>query len=216
MARAAVIGGGFGGLTAAAELARAGHQVVLFEGSSTLGGKAQVLQSNVTLETGPTLYVPYSHLFPEGYLAFPRPEFQDHFNRHHVQLPLAKGDAVFFNPAVMHAAGTNRTPDRYRLGNLLQISSCMGRAMETVDRARMAKALYPTLLASPMPADALARVIAASAEGYSFPTNLDRDPPLGGLAPRTQAQILADALHQRLTPAEFNAQIDALHLRQQA
>ena len=55
MGRAAIIGGGFGGLTAAAELARAGHRVVLFEGSNTLGGKAQVLRSAVTLDTGPTL-----------------------------------------------------------------------------------------------------------------------------------------------------------------
>ncbi len=55
MGSVAVIGGGFGGLTAAAELARSGHAVTLFEGSSTLGGKAQVLHSAVTLDTGPTL-----------------------------------------------------------------------------------------------------------------------------------------------------------------
>lgn len=55
MKRVAVIGGGFGGLTAAAELASAGHHVTLFERSTTLGGKAQVLDAEVTLDTGPTL-----------------------------------------------------------------------------------------------------------------------------------------------------------------
>lgn len=56
MKRAAVIGGGFGGLVAAAELARAGHAVTLFELSNTLGGKAQVVtHTGVTLDTGPTL-----------------------------------------------------------------------------------------------------------------------------------------------------------------
>ena len=41
-------------------------------------------------------------------------------------------------------------------------------------------------------------MIAACAEGYAFPTNLDRDPPLGGLAPQTQAQLMAQALAQGL------------------
>ena len=66
--------------------------------------------------------------------------------RTHVQLPLAKGDAVFFNPALFHAAGTNRTADVRRMANLLQVSSAFGRAMETVDRARVAAAVYDDLV----------------------------------------------------------------------
>jgi ectoine hydroxylase-related dioxygenase (phytanoyl-CoA dioxygenase family) len=62
-----------------------------------------------------------------------------------VQLPLRKGDLVFFNPAVMHGAGTNHTADRFRMVNLLQVSSAFGRAMETVNRTRMLRALYPAL-----------------------------------------------------------------------
>ncbi len=56
MSRIAIIGAGLGGMTAAGELAHAGHQVTLFEQSPTLGGKAQVVSSHgVTLDTGPTL-----------------------------------------------------------------------------------------------------------------------------------------------------------------
>lgn len=56
MKRVAVIGAGFGGLSAAGELAHAGHAVTLFEGSGTLGGKAQVVKhGSLTLDTGPTL-----------------------------------------------------------------------------------------------------------------------------------------------------------------
>ena len=51
--------------------------------------------------------------------------------------------------------------------------------MESVDRGAMAKALYPALrAASGLSARGIANVIAASAEGYAFPTNLDRDPPI--------------------------------------
>ena len=57
----------------------------------------------------PRSFLPYSQLFLEGYLAFERPAFQDWFRDHHVQLPLAKGDLLFFNPALMHGAGANRT-----------------------------------------------------------------------------------------------------------
>lgn len=54
--RIAIIGAGLGGMTAAGELAHAGHKVTLFEQSPTLGGKAQVVSRNgVSLDTGPTL-----------------------------------------------------------------------------------------------------------------------------------------------------------------
>jgi ectoine hydroxylase-related dioxygenase (phytanoyl-CoA dioxygenase family) len=83
------------------------------------------------------------------------------------------------------------------MANLLQVSSAFGRAMESVDRERMCNAIFPALLA--VRADrsdgrSLANAVAACAEGYSFPTNLDRDQPVGGLAPETQSQLLARAV----------------------
>ena len=124
-------------------------------------------------------------------------------------MPLAKGDAAFFNPALFHAAGHNRTSDIKRLGNLLQVSSAYGRAMESVDRARMVKALYPVLQSRRFEPRAEANIIAASAEGYAFPTNLDRDPPLGGLAPKSQAQLTTRALAEGLSPEAFARAVDA-------
>lgn len=124
------------------------------------------------VESGPTLYLPYSQSYEPGYLAWRRPEFVEYFAAHHVQLPLAKGDAVFFNPALFHAAGTNRSADIRRMANLLQVSSAFGRAMETVDREATVNALYPVLLARKaegVDEAWLDAVVAASAEGYPSP-----------------------------------------------
>jgi hypothetical protein len=53
-------------------------------------------------------------------------------------------------------------------------------------------------------------VIAASAEGYPFPTNLDSNPPVGGLAPRSQADYLRECLAQNSSDADFFALMDRL------
>jgi ectoine hydroxylase-related dioxygenase (phytanoyl-CoA dioxygenase family) len=57
-----------------------------------------VAHCDMPVESGPTMLLPHSQRFDGGYLAFNRPEFIEFFAKHHVQLPLAKGDAVFFNP----------------------------------------------------------------------------------------------------------------------
>ncbi|MFJ2441511.1 MULTISPECIES: phytanoyl-CoA dioxygenase family protein [unclassified Streptomyces] len=156
-----------------------------------------VAHCDMPVESGPTLYLPYSQTYEPGYLAFHRPEFTAYFDAHRVQLPLAKGDAAFFNPALFHGAGTNRSRDIRRMANLLQISSAFGRAMESVDRTAMCEALFPVLRklkSSGAGAGTLARIVAASAEGYAFPTNLDHDQPVGGPAPETQAELIHRAL----------------------
>ncbi len=157
-----------------------------------------VAHCDMPVKSGPTKFLPYSQLFLEGYLAFRRQEIQDYFEEHYVQLPLEKGDAVFFNPALIHAAGENGTSDIYRLANLLQVSSAFGRAMEIVDRTRMLSVLLPVLQSAKQSGalsnEMMKSAIAASAEGYSFPTNLDLDPPIEGLAPKTQAQKIQEII----------------------
>lgn len=182
--------------------------------SPTLTLQGAVAHCDMPVETGPTMLLPFSQQFFEGYLAFSRPEFQAHFAANHVQLPLEKGDLLFFNPAVMHGAGTNHTPDRFRMVNLLQVSSAFGRAMETVNRRRMLRALYPALKGAT--GLNLGNVIAASAEGYPFPTNLDSNPPIGGLAPKTQADFLREALAQDQDEDTFFALLDALDAKNQS
>lgn len=172
-----------------------------------------VAHIDMPLETGPTLYLPYSQMFFEGYLAFEREEFQSYFNKARSQLPMSKGDAVFFNPAVMHGAGANITKDKYRLVNLLQISSAMGRPMESINRSEMIKRLYPVLLGGNWTADQLSTIIAASAEGYAFPTNLDTDPAVGGMSPKTHADYTHESLQKKLGVAEFSELIDTLDRR---
>ncbi len=162
-------------------------------------------------EAGPTMYLPHSHKYELGYLAWRRPEFMEYFSRHRVQLPLCTGDAVFFSPAMFHAAGHNRTTGVHRIANLLQISSAFGRSTEAVDRARMVDVVYPSLrsrLASGLDRAAAANVVAACAEGYAFPTNLDRDQPVDGLAPPSQADLMNRALDEDWSPDHLRRELD--------
>ncbi len=181
--------------------------------SALLTLQGAVAHCDMPVETGPTLYLPHSQKYSHGYLAYWLPEFQDHFQTHHVQLPLRKGDAVFFNPALLHAAGSNHTPDVRRMANLLQISSAFGRSMENIDRDRVVRAIYPALLtarSAGMTQVAAEHVVAASAEGYAFPSNLDRDTPVDGMTPRSQADVVRDALAAALDPEDLGSHLDAV------
>jgi ectoine hydroxylase-related dioxygenase (phytanoyl-CoA dioxygenase family) len=169
-----------------------------------------VAHCDMPVESGPTMLLPFSQRFEGGYLAFNRPEFIDFFADHHVQVPLAKGDAVFFNPALYHGAGANvstGTSQIRRIANLLQISSPFGRAMEALDRTAMVRAIYPALLAmkaAGRPQRELLNAVVATAEGYAFPTNLDSDQPIGSLAPPSQVDTVLAALADDLTAEQLD------------
>ncbi|MEN9409549.1 MAG: hypothetical protein RL216_1523 [Pseudomonadota bacterium] len=205
------------GFQSAAQIERYPRHVQLLSPVLTLQGA--IAHVDATVETGPTQLLPFSQAYDAGYLAMNRPDFRAYFAENHVQLPLAKGDMLFFSPALLHAAGTNRSADIRRMVNLFQVSSAYGRAMETVDRTRMVKALYPILRTArkdgSLTETQIANAIAASAEGYSFPTNLDRDPPLGGMAPKTQAALVAEALSADWDAEKLHAALDEQARRKQ-
>lgn len=201
------------GFQSAADIER--YPVHVQKLSPVLTLQGAIAHVDAPMEAGPTLLLPFSQQYDAGYLAMNRPEFRDHFLAHHVQLPLEKGDMLFFSPALLHAAGTNRSADIKRMVNLFQVSSAYGRAMETIDRVTMSKLLYPVLLKAKasMSEGQIAAAIACCAEGYPFPTNLDRDPPLGGLAPKSQAILFKESLDAGLDPDAFNAALDAQALK---
>jgi ectoine hydroxylase-related dioxygenase (phytanoyl-CoA dioxygenase family) len=178
--------------------------------SPVLTLQAAVAHCDMPVESGPTMYLPHSQKYVPGYMAWRRPEFIAYFAEHHVQLPLAAGDAVFLSPALFHAAGTNRSADVFRMANLLQISSAFGRAMEAMDRQAMVNAVYPVLVerrAAGLDDASVVNVVGACAEGYAFPTDLDRDQPVGGLSPPSQADIMSTALAEGWTPQRLRTEL---------
>ena len=171
-----------------------------------------VAHCDMPVETGPTMYLPNSQKYESGYLAWRRPDFMEYFDHHRVQLPLAKGDGVFFNPALFHAAGHNRTTDVRRMANLLQVSSSLGKAMETIDHETMTNTVFPALMKRKhegLAPELVENVVVAVADAYAFPTNLDRDPPLGGLTPPSQADFLRRALKEEWHPHQLRDELRA-------
>ena len=78
--------------------------------------------------------------------------------------------------------------------------------MEAIDRRAMIRAIYPSLLAqldAGVDRACLDRAIAASAEGYAFPGDLDVDQPVDGLSSPSDAAIARRALDERQTPTQL-------------
>lgn len=161
--------------------------------SAQLTLQGAIAHCDMPVESGTTMMLPFSQIFEDGYRQFVQAAFQDYFAQHSVQLPLSKGDMLFFNPALMHGAGDNVTPDIFRMANLVQISSAFGRPMEAMNTNDMVAALYPVLAGQPV-TRAVENAVAAATDGYPFPSNLDTDPATGGLAPKSQRARVLDAL----------------------
>lgn len=176
-----------------------------------------VAHTDVPVASGPTRLLPYSQAFVPGYMAVQNDGFRAFFDANFVQLPLAKGDFLFFNPAVFHAAGDNTTADVQRIVNLWQIGSIYGRTMEHVDRRRLTQQVYPSLVqqVDKLTTAEIEALIAATAEAYPFPANLDNDAPLGpnGLTPASQQDVLRQALTERWSAERLNTELDAQHQR---
>ena len=200
------------GFRTVAELGRYPMHAHRMSAALTLQGA--VAHVDMPLESGPTMLLPHSQRWAPGYLATGREDVRALFAERAIQIPLGRGDAVFFNPAVIHAAGANTSADVERLANLFQVSSAFGVPMEIVDRDAIGRAVYPELLQRRLErrldAGAAERALAASLEGYAFPANLELEPPVGGLAPETPQDLARRALEGLWTPDEFGRALDAM------
>ncbi len=177
--------------------------------SAQLTLQGAIAQVDMPVESGTTKLLPGSQNWPENYLRYRDPEVREIFAKHSVQLPLEKGDLLFFSPGLLHAAGDNHTSDTERLANLMQISSAFGIPLEAVDRVSMCKLLYPVLAEGKLSADQAGWAIKSCGEGYPFSTNLDTDPPVGGLAPPSQQALMLQGLSEGWSAEKFESELDA-------
>ncbi|KAF2448450.1 phytanoyl-CoA dioxygenase-like protein [Karstenula rhodostoma CBS 690.94] len=159
-----------------------------------------VAHSDMPLESGPTRLLPFSQMFEEGYMAYRIPEFQDFFIENYVSMPLEQGDGLFFNPALFHAAGQNDSEGIMRSANLLQISSAFGKPMEMIDTYPLVDATWDLLTNMHKEegfSDKVRAFVGNVAEGYPFPTNLDRRvPETAGMAPENEQGLLIRGLRE--------------------
>jgi ectoine hydroxylase-related dioxygenase (phytanoyl-CoA dioxygenase family) len=119
--------------------------------SQLLNLQCAVAHTDMTLETGPTKVLPYSHQFAKGYIAGNEnletridARYNDFIAQHSVQNPLSRGDAILFNPAMFHATGENHTQAE-RVAHLCQVSSGLGVSFEVVNRQNIARSVWPVL-----------------------------------------------------------------------
>ncbi|WP_407330639.1 phytanoyl-CoA dioxygenase family protein [Enterovibrio sp. 27052020O] len=186
--------------------------------SAMLTLQGAVAHTDMPLESGPTKLLPFSQHYLLGYMAYHAQAFQEYFEQHYVQVALEKGDALFFNPALFHAAGENQTNNFHRCANLLQVSSVFGKPMETVDLAHISRLVYPVLAplwaSNALSMEEKMTIVTMVTDGYAFPTNLDTDPPIGGLAPESMETLLCRALEEGMEANDYDIALAQLREKQ--
>jgi ectoine hydroxylase-related dioxygenase (phytanoyl-CoA dioxygenase family) len=178
-----------------------------------------IAHTDMPIESGPTIVMPYSQQYGLGYLAWRDNEFMNFFNKNAVQNQMNKGDGIFFNPALFHAAGSNTTNDFHRIGNLLQISSAFGKTMERIDYIKIINHIYPFLLEhldkKTLSEKLVENVLICATDGYAFPTNLDYDTSSNSkLQGMSMFELTKQSLLDSLSLEEFSLKLSELqHIR---
>ena len=171
-----------------------------------------VAHTDMPLESGPTVVLPYSQQYDLGYLTWRDTKFADFFNKYSVQNSMSKGDGIFFNPAIFHAAGANTTNNFHRIGNLLQISSAFGKTMEHIDYIKIITHIYPSLLDhiknKTLSERLIENVLICATDGYAFPTNLDSDKNSDSkLQGMSMFDLTKQSLLDSLSPEKFKLKL---------
>ena len=173
--------------------------------SPVLTLQGAVAHCDMPVETGPTMYLPYSQQYEPGYLAWRLPEFTRLLRRALRAAAAGEGRRGVLQPrAVPRRPGTTapRTSSGWRTCCRSPRRSA-GPWRRSTGEA-IANAVFPVLRQRTPRGRPAGRGCAtwsrAFAEGYAFPTNLDRDPPVGGLAPPSQADLVWQARRPRTGP----------------
>lgn len=181
--------------------------------SAMLTLQGAVAHVDMPIESGPTMLLPFSQRYELGYGLYRNPEFKAYFAEHSVQVPLEKGDGMFFNPALMHGAGANTSNDVERMANLLQISSAFGKQMESIDQQRMQLACYDDLSTANLSSDELSAVATALSDSYPFSSNMDRDAPGTSLRPLSGRDLLLQGIEESWSQQQLQSALQALSWR---
>ena len=116
--------------------------------SPVLTLQGAVAHSDMPVESGPTMYLPYSHQYAPGYLAWRLPAVPR-------ALPRARTSSCRWPRATRRsstrpcstAPAPTSPPTSSGWPTCCRCSSAFGRAMETVDRSKVVRAVYPVLRA---------------------------------------------------------------------
>ena len=146
----------------------------------------------------PTKYLP-------GYLAWRRPGSAEYFEPATSSCRSARVTRRSSSPALFHAAGANRTvgvqPDGQLAAGVVGVRAAPWRRSTGQDVGGACSRRCGPWRDAGAALAVIANVIAACAEGYAFPTNLDLTSPSTGSRQVTQAEILGQAVRGRLVTA---------------
>lgn len=140
--------------------------------SKNLSLQCLIAHTNINSINGSTKLIPYSQNKIDGYLDIHSNEEIEKCEEHAVQLNLDKGDVLFFNPAVYHAAGDNQS-NKDRIGNILQINSAFSIPMELVNQELIKERLSKILTKLNLHEYELSAINEMVFNNYNYPKNLD-------------------------------------------
>ncbi|KAJ6169384.1 hypothetical protein N7497_002227 [Penicillium chrysogenum] len=192
-----------------------------------------VAHTDMPVVSGPTRFLPFSQTYKPGYLAWRKAEFRDFFQERYVALPLSFGDGLFFNPALFHAAGANlMDPEDGGVQTLVVLLGSLWRRLILCRLLRRlgiywfsGSGLLGGVLAGQeldpethsLEQRGIRAFVQAVAEGYPFPTNLDRRPPgVGGMAPESEQDIIVRGLQAGWDRKQVVAALEKMHVDSRA